>query len=196
MQTSQLSVLRKSRLGRDRPVLRGPQGRRGRNGRRLRGARSRDASDRRPEDPAALRPELALPVQARVPRARGRAPPQPGAPSRARSAGGGPALLHDGARRRDGLPRLRARGRRRSTEHGPIFAVALTSSVERDQRHPPGPVRAGATCRWLLPRLWATSRRAPTRTGSVRRCANSCKAWARCTPPASCTGTSSHRTSS
>ncbi len=151
------------------------------------------ASDRRPEDPAALRSELALPVQAGVPGARGRAPPQPGAPSRARSAGSGPALLHDGARRGHGLPRLRARGRRRSTEPDPYFArrrgSSSATSVTRQVRSGPEP------CRWLLPRLWATSRRASTPTGSVRRCANSCKAWVRCTPPASCTGTSSHRTS-
>ena len=75
---------RASRRGGDGRLRDPPPDWPGRDGRGLRGARSRTPAPRGPEDAPPLLPRGALPLQARVSRARRRPPSQPGAAPRAR----------------------------------------------------------------------------------------------------------------
>src|SRR6185437_15054823 len=109
-----------------------------RHGDRLRGARSQAPAERGAEDGPALRRGVALPVQARVPDARGRDPPEPRSPPRARDGRGGAGLLRDGARARHGLLAARPPDRdgspARRFGHPDLPAEPRASPLDADAR--------------------------------------------------------------
>ena len=172
------------RLGRGDQLPPSPANRSGRHGRGVRGHRPADQRPRRAEDRAAVRFEGPLRLQAGVSCARRRAPSKPGPSARAGRLRGDPGVLHDGAHRGERFSSLRAlpRGRGR-----PPHTLGRRHRSARSER---SGARSGSSRRRA--RRWLP---ASTTSGSGRPCASSSKDCARCTAPASCTATSSHRTS-
>ena len=155
-----------------------------------------EAFDRQQHERVALKtvlhfdPGTALPLQAGVPDARGRRAPQPRAPARARRQRGRRRLLHDGARRRNGLPRSRAGApgaRSRRMASGPVDHHRH-DAPRAEGCSPTGPSRSSWTRR-------SAALRTPTSRSCAPRSGSSSRACARSTPPASSTATSSRRTS-
>ena len=91
-----------------RPVRDRASHRRRRDGRRLRGVRSRTRSGRRGQESAQVHAGGALPIQAGVPDSRRRSSPQPRASPRARGDPGRQRLFHDGAGQRHRFPDVRS----------------------------------------------------------------------------------------
>ena len=135
----------------------------GGDGRGLRGARSRAERPHRAQDAAQAHARGHWPLQARVPRASGRAPPEPRQPRRA-LRDRRPLVLHHGARRGHRLPLVGAPGRGR----------AAAGQARLRRLHAARPPRRRAPARRAHPararaRRAARGRQGPPRHQAVER---------------------------